>query len=69
VRQIKDIIFCKYPEHPEHEKRTSFAMNYYLCNETKIHEINQQIATLTNAKLNLAENINKMKQKWEDGNE
>lgn len=67
--QIKDIIFCKYPENPEHEKRTSFARNFCLCSETKMHEINQQIDTLTNAKLNLAEKINKMKQKWEDGNE
>lgn len=37
--------------------------------ETKMHEINQQIAVLTDAKLNLAEKINKMKQKWEVGNE
>jgi MerR family transcriptional regulator, Zn(II)-responsive regulator of zntA len=37
--------------------------------ETKMHEINQQMAALTDAKLNLAEKINNMKQKWEDGKE
>jgi MerR family transcriptional regulator, Zn(II)-responsive regulator of zntA len=67
--QIKDIIFCKYPEHQEHEEKDVFCKELLIMYETKMHEINQQMAALTDAKLNLAEKINNMKQKWEDGKE
>ncbi|HZG17050.1 MAG TPA: MerR family transcriptional regulator [Candidatus Bathyarchaeia archaeon] len=67
--QIRDIIFCKYPEHQEHTDKDVYCEELLLMYQSKMHEINQQIAALTDAKFNLAEKINQMVQKREEENE
>ncbi|WP_407921166.1 MerR family transcriptional regulator [Brevibacillus migulae] len=67
--QIRDIIFCKYPEHQEHKDKDVYCEELLLMYQAKMHEINQQIAALTEAKFKLAEKINQMVQKREEENE
>nr|WP_248925045.1 MerR family transcriptional regulator [Paenibacillus hamazuiensis] len=66
--QIRDIIFCRFPEQ-EHKDKDVYCEELMLMYQSKMHEINQQIAALTEAKFNLAEKINLLAQKREEENE
>ncbi|WP_240647311.1 MerR family transcriptional regulator [Paenibacillus nanensis] len=64
--QIRDIIFCKYPERHEHKEKDVYCEELMLIYQSKMQEINKQIDALTEAKLNLAEKMNHMLQKREE---
>lgn len=66
--QIRDIIFCRFPEQQEHKDKDVYCEELLLMYQSKMHEINQQLAALTKAKSNLAEKINRMVQKREVDN-
>lgn len=66
--QIRDIIFCRFPEQQEHKDKDVYCEELLLMYQSKMHEINQQLAALTKAKFNLAEKINQMVQKREEDN-
>lgn len=66
--QIRDIIFCRFPEQQEHKDKDVYCEELLLMYQSKMHEINQQLAALTKAKFNLAEEINRMVQKREEDN-
>ncbi|MFB4328019.1 MULTISPECIES: MerR family transcriptional regulator [Paenibacillus] len=66
--QIRDILFCRFPEQQEHKDKDVYCEELLLMYQSKMHEINQQLAALTKAKLNLAEKINRMVQKREEDN-
>jgi DNA-binding transcriptional MerR regulator len=60
--QIRDIIFCQYPELQEHKEKGVFCEELLLMYKSKMHKINQQIAALTEAKLNLSAKIKQMEE-------
>lgn len=66
--QIRDIIFCRFPEQQEHKDKDVYCEELLLMYQSKMNEINQQLAALTKAKFNLAEKINRMVQKREEDN-
>lgn len=66
--QIRDIIFCRFPEQQEHKDKDVYCEELLLMYQSKMHEINQQLDALTKAKFNLAEKINQMVQKREENN-
>jgi DNA-binding transcriptional MerR regulator len=66
--QIRDIIFCRFPEQQEHKDKDVYCEELLLMYQSKMHEINQQLDALTKAKFNLAEKINRMVQKREEDN-
>lgn len=66
--QIRDIIFCRFPEQQEHKDKNVYCEELLLMYQSKMHEINQQLDALTKAKFNLAEKINQMVQKREEDN-
>lgn len=66
--QIRDILFCRFPEQQEHKDKDVYCEELLLMYQSKMHEINQQLVALTKAKLNLAEKINRMVQKREEDN-
>ena len=63
--QIRDIIFCRFPEQQEHKDKDVYCEELLLMYQSKMHEINKQLAALTQAKFNLAEKIDRMVQKRE----
>lgn len=67
--QIKEIIFCQYPERQEHKEKNVYCEELLLMYKSKMHEINKQLAALTEAKINLSEKIKQMEQKREEENE
>ncbi|MBB6633325.1 MerR family transcriptional regulator [Cohnella thailandensis] len=67
--QIRDIIFCRFPERQEHKDKDVYCEELLLMYQSKMHEINQQLEALTKAKFNLAEKINRMVQKRKEDNE
>lgn len=69
TEQIRDIIFCKYPEQQEHKDKDVYCEELLLMYQSKMREINQQLAALSEAKFNLANKINQMIQKREEENE
>lgn len=69
TEQIRDILFCKYPERQEHKDKDVYCEELLLLYQSKMQEINQQIAALTEAKFNLTEKINQMVQRREEENE
>lgn len=66
--QIRDIIFCRFPEQQEHKDKDVYCEELLLMYQSKMHEINLQLDALTKAKFNLAEKINRMVQKREEDN-
>ncbi|WP_339324878.1 MerR family transcriptional regulator [Paenibacillus sp. FSL W8-0194] len=66
--QIRDIIFCRFPEQQEHKDKDVYCEELLLMYQSKMNEINQQLDALTKAKFNLAEKINQMVQKREEDN-
>lgn len=66
--QIRDIIFYRFPEQQEHKDKDVYCEELLLMYQSKMHEINQQLAALTKAKFNLTEKINRMVQKREEDN-
>ncbi|MEN1986536.1 MerR family transcriptional regulator [Paenibacillus hubeiensis] len=66
--QIRDIIFCRFPEQQEHKDKDVYCEELLLMYQSKMHEIDQQLDALTKAKFNLAEKINRMVQKREEDN-
>lgn len=66
TEQIRDIIFCKYPERQEHKEKDVYCEELLLMYEAKMLEINQQINALTDAREKLAEKIKQMEQKREE---
>ncbi|GIP03065.1 transcriptional regulator [Paenibacillus lautus] len=66
--QIRDILFCRFPEQQEHKDKDVYCEELLLMYQSKMHEINQQLVALTKAKLNLAEKINRMVQNREEDN-
>lgn len=66
--QIRDILFCRFPEQQEHKDKDVYCEELLLMYQSKMHEINQQLDSLTKAKFNLAEKINRMVQKREEDN-
>lgn len=66
--QIRDIIFCRFPEQQEHKNKDVYCEELLLMYQSKMNEINQQLAALTKAKFNLTEKINQMVQKREEDN-
>ncbi|WP_244169140.1 MULTISPECIES: MerR family transcriptional regulator [Paenibacillus] len=66
--QIRDIIFCRFPEQQEHKEKDVYCEELLLMYQSKMHEIDQQLDALTKAKFNLAEKIDQMVQKREEDN-
>ncbi|WP_433620604.1 MerR family transcriptional regulator [Paenibacillus cellulositrophicus] len=66
--QIRDIIFCRFPEQQEHKDKDVYCEELLLMYQSKMHEIDQQLDALTKAKFNLAEKIDQMVQKREEDN-
>ncbi|WP_228468927.1 MerR family transcriptional regulator [Paenibacillus sp. JNUCC32] len=66
--QIRDILFCRFPEQQEHKDKDVYCEELLLMYQSKMHEINQQLVALNKAKFNLAEKINRMVQKREEDN-
>ncbi len=66
--QIRDILFCRFPEQQEHKDKDVYCEELLLMYQSKMHEINQQLDALTKAKFNLAEKIDRMVQKREEDN-
>lgn len=66
--QIRDILFCRFPEQQEHKDKDVYCEELLLMYQSKMNEINQQLDALTKAKFNLAEKINQMLQKREEDN-
>jgi len=60
--QIREIIFCKYPEQQEKELFCEKLLQMY---EAKMSEVSKQIESLTEVKSSLAEKICQMKDKRE----
>ncbi|SHE10765.1 Copper export regulator [Chlamydia abortus] len=58
--QIRDIIFCKYPEQQAHKEKDVYCEELLHLYQSRMEEVNRQIAALTEAKHRLSDKINQM---------
>ncbi|MCR8843595.1 MerR family transcriptional regulator [Paenibacillus sp. SC116] len=66
TEQIKDILFCKFPEQQEHADKGVYCEELLHLYEAKLSEINSQLNSLNDAKSSLVEKINYMLEQKEE---